>query len=146
MKTILTALILSTTFLCVGQSSDLIYVPSQKSLVASYQNHNRIGFYIGGYIRTTFPYPYIYTTPVSFINRVGVNFGSGKYNFMVGGYVENFRDSLKVKPDLWFKVYPLRIITKTDDGFDLIFAVNYMNEFRYGVGITIPFGGIYYRL
>lgn len=145
MKTILTTFFLLTCSLLHSQSSDIMYVPSQKSLVASYQSHNRIGFYVGGYLRTTLPHPYIYTTPLSIINRVGVNLGTGKYNFMVGGFIENYVDSLKIKPDLWFKIYPLRIITKTNEGFDLIFAVNYMNEFRYGVGITIPFGGIYYR-
>lgn len=145
MKTILTTIFLLTCALSRSQSSDIMYVPSQKSLVVSYQNHNRIGFYIGGYLRTTLPYPYIYTTPISIINRVGVNLGTGKYNFMVGGFIENYVDSLKIKPDLWLKVYPLRLATKTNEGFDLIFALNYMNEFRYGVGITIPFGGIYYR-
>lgn len=145
MKTVLTILFLCTSLITNAQSSDLIFVPSQNTLVVSYQNYNRVGIYLGGYIRTSFPYPYIYTTPVSFINRIGVNFGSGKMNFMVGGFVENFRDSLKIKPDLWFKLYPLRIITKTNDGFDLVLALNYMNRFRYGVGITIPFGGIYYR-
>ena len=146
MKTILTILFLSTTFITNAQSCDLVFIPKQNTLVASYQlYHNKVGFYLGGYIKTSFPSPYIYTTPVSYINRAGVNFGNGMYNIMVGGFVENFRDSINLKPDLWFKIYPLRIMTKTTEGFDLILAINYTNEMRYGFGIAIPFGGIYYR-
>lgn len=147
MKTTLLSIFLFVTSICYSQSSDIIYVPDQKTLVASYNfNYNHVGVYVGGYLTTTFPTPYIYTTPLSRINRFGINLGSGKVNFMGGGYIETFsRDSVKVQPDLWVKIYPLKIITNTNDGFDFIIAVNYMKGFRYGLGVSIPFGGIYLR-
>lgn len=147
MKTIITSIFLFVTFLVKGQSSDIIYVPDQKTLVSSFNfNYNRVGFYLGGYMTSRFPTPYIYTTPASRLNRFGLLLGNGKINFMGGGYVETFSiDSVKLQPDLWVKVYPLRILTNTNEGFDFIFAVNYMKGFRYGVGISIPFRGIYSR-
>lgn len=146
MKTIVTSIFLIISIFAKGQSSDIIYVPNQKSLVVSYTlNYSHVGMYVGGYVRTTFPAPYIYTTPMSMINRIGVNFGGGKYNIMLGGYVESFGASVSIQPDVWLKIYPLRIITNTKEGADIVLAVNYMREFNYGVGIAIPFRGIYSR-
>lgn len=147
MKTIFLSIFLFVSTLCYSQSSDIIYVPDQKAIVSSFNfNYNRVGFYVGGYITSRFPTPYIYTTPASRLNRFGLSLGNGKIAFMGGGYVENFSiDSVELKPDLWVKVYPLRILTNTNEGFDFILAVNYMNNFRYAVGITIPFRGIYSR-
>lgn len=146
MKTIIVTFFLLISVLAKSQSGDLIYLPQQKSVLASYTlNFSHVGLYVGGYIRSTFPAPYIYTTPMSLINRVGLSFGNGKYGVMAGGFVENFRDSIKVQPDIWVKVYPLRIFTNTKEGFDFILCVNYMKKLNYGVGISIPFGGIYCR-
>lgn len=40
-----------------------MYIPDEKSLVVTYNNnYNGFGYYIGGYVTTTFPQPYIYTT------------------------------------------------------------------------------------
>lgn len=147
MKTILISIFLFVMINCKGQSSDIIYIPEQKSLVVSYNIfQNLVGFYAGGYLTTSFPYPYIYTTPLSRLNRIGLNIGNGKFNFMWGGYVENISvDTVRYQPDLWLKIYPIRILTDTKEGLDFILAVNYMKGFRYGVGITIPFHGIYSR-
>lgn len=128
-----------------SQSSDIIYLPTEKSLVASYNfNYTHAGIYIGGGFMTSFPTPYVYTTPSFRINRVGISLGGPKINFMGGVNLQSHKmDSLKVRPDLWVKVYPLRIITNTKEGFDFILAGNYMNGWRYGLGVTIPFRGIY---
>lgn len=146
MKTIITSIFLFFTILAKGQSSDFIYVPDQKSLVVSYNFYqNVVGFYAGGYLTTSFPSPYIYTTPSSRLNRLGLIVGNGKFNFMWGGYVENISiDTVRYQPDLWLKIYPLRIITDTKEGFDFILALNYMKGFRYGIGLSIPLRGIYY--
>lgn len=129
-----------------GQSSELIYVPKQNSLVASYDLvYSPLGFYVGGYLKTTFPYPYIYTTPMSRMNRLGISFNNGYYSIMAGGYIENFFDSIKIKTDIWFKIYPIRTITNKKEGLDFIFALNYMKEINYAIGIVIPFNGIYSR-
>jgi hypothetical protein len=143
MKTIITTIFL---FLCLGsksQTSDVLYIPSQKSILVTYNNyHNPLGFYAGGYYMTTFPYPYVYTTPVSFINRLGINVNvyNNSVGVMGGAYVQSFRDSLSFKPDIWIKVNPLRLLLKTNRGFDFSVGVNYMEEFRLGVGLSIPFG------
>lgn len=124
-----------------SQSSDLMYVPDQKSLVVSYNStYTPIGFYLGGYFTTSLPQPYIYTTPLSIINRVGLSFSTGQISVMGGAYVKSYVDSLALKPDIWVKIYPLRILTKTKRGFDFTFGINYMDKFRYGVGLSIPFG------
>lgn len=141
MKTIYISIFLLFVVTTVkSQSSDLMYVPDQKSLVVSYNNtYTPIGFYLGGYFTTSLPQPYIYTTPLSIINRVGLSFSTGQISVMGGAYVKSYVDSLAMKPDIWIKIYPLRIITKTKKGFDFTFGVNYMDKFRYGVGLSIPF-------
>ena len=143
MKTIITTIFL---FLCLGsksQTSDVLYIPSQNSLLVAYNNtFSPLGFYVGGYYKTSFPYPYVYTTPVSFINRLGlkVNVYNNSIALMGGAYVQSFRDRLDFKPDIWIKVNPLRFLLKTNRGFDFSVGVNYMEEFRLGVGLSIPFG------
>lgn len=143
MKTIITTIFL---FLCLGsksQTSDVLYIPSQNSLLVSYNNNfSPLGFYVGGYYKTSFPYPYVYTTPVSFINRMGLNVNvyNNSIALMGGAYVQSLRDRLDFKPDIWIKVNPLRFLLKTNRGFDFSVGVNYMEEFRLGVGLSIPFG------
>ena len=118
-----------------------MYVPTQKSLVATYNsNYTPIGFYVGGYFTSTFPQPFIYTTPLSILNRVGLSFSNGQVGLMTGMYVKSYVDSLSINPDFWLKVHPLRIITKTKTGFDFTVGLNYSEEFRIGFGLSIPFG------
>ena len=121
-----------------------MWVPDQKTLVATYNSDlSGIGFYMGGYLLTSFPAPYIYTTPVSRFNRVGLSFTNHQVGLMVGGFMQAFQDSISVKPDVWVKIHPIRILTKTKRGLDFTIGVNYMDGFRYGVGLSIPFRGIY---
>lgn len=146
MKTTLLSIFWVFCLSTYGQTSDILYVPNQKSLVLSYNNnHNPIGFYIGGYFCTSFPQPYIYTTPISFINRAGVNLVifNNSISVMGGGYFESYVDSLSIQPDIWIRFNPLRTFLKTPKGFDFSVGVNYMKGFRYGVGLSIPFRGIY---
>jgi len=146
MKTTFISLILLISLKSFSQTSDILYVPDQKSLVATYAPFHPLGFYIGGYLVTSFPQPFIYTTPMSIINRLGVNINHrNKISVMGGAYIQNFQDSLSLKPDIWLKINPLRTLLKTDRGFDFSFGINYMEKFRYAVGLSIPFGGIYGR-
>jgi hypothetical protein len=62
---------------------------------------------------------------------------------MGGGYFENFVDSLGIQPDIWIRINPLRTILKNPKGFDFSIGINYMKEFRYAVGLSIPFRSIY---
>ena len=144
MKTTLTTILLLITLNSYSQTSDVMWVPDQKTLVATYNSElTGVGFYMGGYLLTSFPAPYIYTTPVSRFNRVGLSFTNHQVGLMVGGFMEAFQDSISVKPDIWLKIHPIRILTKTKRGLDFTIGVNYMDCFRYGVGLSIPFRGIY---
>ena len=144
MKTTLITILLLITLNSYSQTSDVMWVPDQKTLVATYNSDlSGIGFYMGGYLLTSFPAPYIYTTPVSRFNRVGLSFTNHQVGLMVGGFMEAFQDSISVKPDIWLKIHPIRILTKTKRGLDFTIGVNYMDGFRYGVGLSIPFRGIY---
>ena len=144
MKTTLTTLFLFISILVKSQTSDVMYIPDQKTLVVSYNNyHNGLGFYMGGYLISTFPAPYIYTTPMSRVNRIGLSLTNNKIALMGGIFPESYRDSITIQPDVWLKIHPLRILLKTDKGADLSLGINYMKGFRYGIGISIPFRGIY---
>ena len=141
MKTIVTTIFLIFSISVKSQSTDVMYVPDQKSLVVTYNsNYSPIGFYIGGYYTSYFPQPYIYTTPLSIMNRIGVSFSNGQVGLMVGAQVKSYVDSLALGPDIWFKVHPLRLLTKTKRGPDLTVGINYGDKVRYGVGLSIPFG------
>ena len=146
MKT--TILILFTSF-CLSsysQTSDILWVPDQKSIVASMRpHHSPLGLYVGGYYTKKFPSPYIYTTPISIINRAGINFVGPKqqWGIMGGVYLENTEDYKNLKPDLWIKFYPLKMITGATTGFDFSIGLNYMDGVRYGIGISIPTIGGY---
>ena len=89
---------------------------------------------------TTFPQPFIYTTPISIINRVGISFSNGQVGVMVGVQVKSYVDSLDLGPDIWFKVYPIRLLTKTKIGPDITIGINCGNKISYGVGLSIPLG------
>ena len=140
MKTITSLLFLLIPFMGFSQDADLMYVPDQNTIVATYNsNYSPIGYYVGGYVTTTRPQPYIYTTPMSILNRVGISLTNHKISVMGGVFIETYIDEIKTKPDVWVKIYPLRIITNTEKGFDFTVGVNYMEGFRYGVGVVIPF-------
>lgn len=144
MKTIFISLFLFVGVKSYSQTSDILYIPDQKTLLATYTPYHPLGFYVGGYLVTSFPQPFIYTTPISIINRAGINLTfNNKFSLMGGFFIENFQDSLSLKPDLWIKINPLRTLLKTNRGFDFSVGLNYMEGFRYAVGLSIPFRGIY---
>ena len=141
MKTTITTILLFICLIGKTQTSDIMYVPDQKTLVVTYNsNYSPIGFYLGGYYMTTFPQPFIYTTPISIINRVGISFSNGQVGVMVGAQVKSYVDSLDLGPDIWFKVYPIRLLTKTKRGPDITIGINCGNKISYGVGLSIPLG------
>jgi hypothetical protein len=140
MKTTLALFLLFISFVGKSQTSDIMYVPDEKSLVVTYNNnYNGFGYYIGAYVTTTFPQPYIYTTPQSRINRVGISLTNHKFSIMGGVFGETYVDGVNFKPDVWIKSYPLRILTNTKRGPDLTVGINFMQGIRYGFGLSIPF-------
>jgi len=144
MKTLLTTILLLLSLTVKAQQVDALYIPSQKSLVASY-NYKQIGCYIGGYYVTTFPHPYIYTTPLTIVNRVGLTYvnKNNTFSIMGGAYIKSYFDEVELTPDIWVKVYPIRMITKDKTSLDFALGINYMDGFRFGVGVSIPYGSIY---
>jgi hypothetical protein len=140
MKTTLTLIFIFICSIVKGQNCDIMYLPDEKSVVATYNNnYNGLGFYVGGYITTSFPQPYVYTTPQSRFNRVGVSLTSGKVSVMGGAFIETYYDNVKFTPDIWVKIYPLRILLDVKEGLDLTLGVNYMNGTKIGLGLAIPF-------
>ena len=144
MKTLLATILLLLSLTVKAQQVDALYIPSQKSLVASY-NYKQIGCYIGGYYATTFPHPYIYTTPLTIVNRAGLTYvnKNNTFSIMGGAYIKSYFDEVELTPDIWVKVYPIRMITKDKTSLDFALGVNYMDGFRFGVGVSIPYGSIY---
>ena len=144
MKTLLTTILLLLSLTVKAQQVDALYIPSQKSLVASY-NYKQIGCYVGGYYVTTFPHPYIYTTPLTIVNRAGLTYvnKNNTFSIMGGAYIKSYFDEVELTPDIWVKVYPIRMITKDKTSLDFALGVNYMDGFRFGVGVSIPYGSIY---
>ena len=144
MKTIIIILFLFLSSFSNAQTTDVMYIPDQKTVVVTYHNNfNGVGIYMGGYLVTSFPAPYIYTTPLSRLNRIGLSFTNNQISIMGGIFGESYYDSISIQPDIWLKIHPLRILTKTNQGLDLALGVNYMKGVRYGVGLSIPFRGIY---
>jgi hypothetical protein len=143
MKTIIISLFLILSISVKSQNTDVIWVPDQNTLVASYSNYSQIGWYLGGYYTTSFPAPFIYTTPASIINRGGLSFTNKKntYSIMGGMFVKSVSvTQIEYIPDVWFKVYPLRTLLKTSRGPDFAVGINYTDELRVGIGLSIPLG------
>lgn len=145
MKKLTIIVFLLATLSVKAQQTDIMYVPDQKSLVTSY-NYKQIGLYFGGYFTTTLPQPYIYTTPYSILNRVGLTYVNKKNTIYVmgGGFIKNYFLGPELVPDVWVGVHPIRMLTNNKKGLDFSFAINYSEGFRYGVGLSIPLSGIYY--
>ena len=145
MRTLITTILLLFSVIVKGQQTDILYVPDQKSMVVSY-NYKQIGLYFGGYYTTSFPQPYTYTTPYTTLNRVGLDYVNKKNTiFVMGGtFIKNYVTEPELLPDVWFGIHPIRMLTKNKKGLDFSFAINYSEDFRYGIGLSIPLSGIYY--
>ena len=46
-------------------------------------------------------------------------------------------------PYIWIKIYPIRMCTKDKTDYDFALGLNYMDGFRIGVGLSIPYQSIY---
>jgi hypothetical protein len=46
-------------------------------------------------------------------------------------------------PDVWVKIYPIRMLTGDKSSIDFAVGVNYMEGFSLGIGLSIPYGSIY---
>lgn len=146
MKTIIIILFSFLSLKTYSQITDLIYIPKDKSVVGTLKyTYSPIGIYAGGYVTKNFPQPFTYTTPMSILSRAGLNLvgNRNRWGLMLGCKIDSYDDKVLISPDYWIKIYPLKIITNTPNGFDFVVILNYDDKLNYGVGLSIPFGGIY---
>jgi hypothetical protein len=139
MKTISIILFIFISLIGYSQTSDLLIVPTQNSLVTTYKSVSPIGMYVGGQYLTSIPQPYTYTTPFRVFNRLGVLLGGNKVSVMVGIFSEFDNLDIKVRPDAWIKINPLRMLLDLNTGFDLSLGLNYSNGFNYGIGFSFTY-------
>jgi|688.fasta_scaffold57041_4 hypothetical protein len=146
MKSLMVTILLFLSVNVNAQQSDVMYVPNQNALVCSY-NFRQIGLYTGGSYMTTIPHAFIYTTPRVVVNRLGLTYVNKKntYSIMGGGFLKNNITTTEIVPDLWLKIFPIRMMTKEKSFMDFAIGLNYSEGFRYGIGLSIPFSSIYNR-
>lgn len=146
MKKIILIILLLLSLSAKAQQTDVLYIPGQSSLVTSY-NFRQIGWYVGGTYITTNPQPFIYTTPRVIINRAGLTYVNEKNTFSImgGGFIIQNSLNVEIIPDIWLKIYPIRMIKKDKSSMDFSLGLNYSDGFGYGIGLSIPFSSIYNR-
>lgn len=139
-KTTFLTLFLLISLSLKSQTSDLLFIPNQNSFVATYKSDYFIGAYSGGYyiLRVT---PYTYTTPFTFINRFGLSIGNNRISFMGGVFFDDVIQNpyLPLRPDLWVKINPIRILLDEDLVLDLSLGLNYSSSINYGLGLSINY-------
>lgn len=140
MKNIITFILLILTLSVKGQQTDVMYSPKDNSIIGTY-NFRQVGMYVGAYYITTNPQPFMYTTPLTIMNRIGMTYVNKEntYSIMVGGFFNKKTIETDVIPDFWLKIFPLRTITKNSKLLDITLGVNYSNNINYAVGISVPF-------
>jgi hypothetical protein len=140
MKRLLILFFILSTPLLAQRGNDIIYVVNDNSIIVS-QTVDRVGFYVGGQYFTSYPFPYSYNQPYSFLNRFG---GEVKLfddiSLMVGGYQKNMGFSYppnQISPELWIKARVVNTITDRTNDLDLTTIVRVSEEFYYGIGIYV---------
>ena len=140
MKTIIISIFLLFSISLYGQTCDAFYVPTDKTLLVTYQNLSPFGFYFGGLVKTTSSQTFIYSTPTSIINRIGFTLNyRNKVSLMAGVNSKKLTYNTQLLPDFWVRFNPLRTILKVQKGPDFSFAVGYSEKVNLGVGISLNF-------
>jgi len=140
MKTIITTIFLLITSNTYAQTCDVLYIPQQKSMLVTYQNLSPFGFYLGGYLKTTSSEPFIYTTPTTIINRLGLTLNyRNKISLIAGVNAKKLTYNTQISPDFWIRINPLRTILKVEKGPDFSVAIGYSDKVNLGVGISLNF-------
>lgn len=141
MKTIPLIFFLFYSVISLSQTTDLLIVPQNNSIIFSYHGPSGFGFYGGGRYITSFPRPFIYTTPVSIINRVGISIINKNHSIsLMGGFsvdVEN--NDFIYKPDFWLKINPFRLLLNRRTFTDLSFGINYNKDVKFGIGVSLSY-------
>jgi len=140
MKTILTSIFIFLNGIVISQTTDILIIPKENTAVLTFQPHKSlIGVYAGGYYLTQFTYPVYYTTPLVFFNRLGLTFGTNKASFMFGTKIDLLSPIPNVRPDIWFKINPVRIFSNKNTGLDFSLGLNFSRTLNYGVGMSISY-------
>jgi len=140
MKHLIVIFLLISTPLFSQRANDIIYVPSDNSILIS-QTVNNVGFYLGGQYFTQYPYPYTYNTPYAFLNRFGAEVKMfNDVSLMVGGYSKNMGTTYppnQIRPELWIKTRLINTLTDQTNDLDFVVLVRASHEFYYGLGLFV---------
>jgi hypothetical protein len=58
---------------------------------------------------------------------------------MGGAFLSHYIYNVEMDPDVWVKIYPIRLVSRNPRALDFSLGLNYSKGFRYGVGLSIPF-------
>lgn len=141
MKTFSLLFFIIFTISLSSQTTDLLYIPNDNSLLVTYHNRSNLGLYSGGYFVTSIPYPYIYTTPLSIINRLGITISNPNHSIsLMGGFFYGVKNYTPIyRPDIWIKINPIRLFLKGKTITDCSIGINYMDGIKYGVGVSLTY-------
>lgn len=123
-----------------AQSTDIIYVPNDNTLIVSYKTEI-VGLYIGGKYMTAYPAPYLYTTPSAFVNRFGTDISLFKdVSVLVGTKVPMYTTSwigIQYKPEVWLKSHVVGTILQKKMRYDLTTILQISKTPYYGIGVCV---------
>ncbi len=123
-----------------AQSSDIVYVPGDNTLIVTYKTEI-VGLYIGGKYMTSYPAPYLYTTPSAFVNRFGADISLFKdVSVLVGAQVPMYTTSwigIQYKPEVWVKSRVVGTILQKKLRYDLTIFLQIIEPPYYGIGVCI---------
>jgi len=110
----------------------------------SMENLDTKGFGIhagGGYNMWMVSAPIGQMNPSPYLNRFGINYGILKNGLVIGTGVKfntlpNTNE--KIKPEVWVKFHPLKMVTQKRNQWDIAIAYSVSNEKYWGFGLAIP--------
>jgi hypothetical protein len=141
MKQILILLTFLISITAKSQSSAIVYVPIDYSVIGIYKPNQKTGFYLGGRYVFSVPAQYSYTTPYSYVNRFGVDVSLKRGTSLMGGGCFTEAPSFintKFIPELWVKSNLVQLFTNKDKDLDLTLMARISKEFYYGLGLNYP--------
>ncbi len=139
MKQILILLTFLISITAKSQSSAIVYIPSDYSVVGIYKPNQKTGFYFGGKYIFFIPAQYYYTTPYSYVNRFGVDVSFKRGISLMGGgcFTETpLLINTKFVPELWVRCNLIQLVTNKDEDLDLTFMALVSKDFYYGLGLN----------
>jgi len=144
MKKYLICLFLLICYNTKSQYVDLIFQEQDQSFIVSSEdiNETSLGLYFGAFYKIGLTnVPYIYRTPFSYLNRLGLTKGIFNQSLVFNGgikfiayetpYIQSFFE-------YGVKLHPIKLITQNRNIIDFSFSFNKSNSEFYGIGLSIP--------